>query len=435
MDRINEGSKRRTVSTNLDFDTCINKTNGQGYEKECLSSISCDSGEDDTLKLPSHHDVSKRKTGSKPMPNNSNNKQSTNSSGNEGVGFTTVSSACLPSGEKKVFRYSSKSKVGNGSFGVVYKVLGQQEPNETYAIKKVLQDERYKNRELQIIRTLNHASVCDLKFFYYSKSPTSSETYLHLVLEFIPENLNQVTRRYRYEKKNMPISLVKLYAYQIYRSLAYIHSKDICHRDIKPQNLLVDTRRGILKLCDFGSAKILSADEPNVSYICSRYYRAPELIFGSSYYTSQIDIWSAGCVFSELLTNESLFPGENGTQLLIKIIKTLGSPTKDDIACMNPEYTDFHYSKMPGTGLASTIPISVETKNDHTDLLQALSSSLVYKPKERLTAIQILTLPLFKEIKPTYMNDVNGHHKDLFTFSNEELRLANSEQQKAVLMS
>lgn len=86
----------------------------------------------------------------------------------------------------------------------------------------------------------------------------------------------------------MPILEIKIYIYQLFRSLAYIHSQGICHRDIKPQNLLLDPNTGVLKLCDFGSAKILVQNEPNVSYICSRYYRAPELIFGATNYTTKI---------------------------------------------------------------------------------------------------------------------------------------------------
>src|SRR6266699_1655720 len=89
-------------------------------------------------------------------------------------------------------------------------------------------------------------------------------------------------------KTTMPILEVKLYIYQLFRALAYIHSQGICHRDIKPQNLLLDPTTGVLKLCDFGSAKILVENEPNVSYICSRYYRAPELIFGATNYTTKI---------------------------------------------------------------------------------------------------------------------------------------------------
>lgn len=88
----------------------------------------------------------------------------------------------------------------------------------------------------------------------------------------------------------MPILLVKLYAYQMLRALANIHAMGVCHRDIKPQNLLVDRNSHVLKLCDFGSAKRLHATEQNIAYICSRYYRAPELIFGAVHYTVAIDV-------------------------------------------------------------------------------------------------------------------------------------------------
>ena len=91
--------------------------------------------------------------------------------------------------------------------------------------------------------------------------------------------------------QRIPSLYIKLYMYQMARSLAYIHSLGVCHRDIKPQNLLVNTTTHQLKLCDFGSAKILVRGEPNISYICSRYYRAPELIFGATAYTTATDIW------------------------------------------------------------------------------------------------------------------------------------------------
>lgn len=114
------------------------------------------------------------------------------------------------------------------------------------------------------------------------------------MLEYIPETVYRASRYFNKMKTTMPILEVKLYIYQLFRSLAYIHSQGICHRDIKPQNLLLDPNSGILKLCDFGSAKILVENEPNVSYICSRYYRAPELIFGATNYTTKI---GACCCF------------------------------------------------------------------------------------------------------------------------------------------
>lgn len=162
------------------------------------------------------------------------------------------------------------------------------------------------NRELQIMRIVRHPNIVELKAFYYSNGdrvglrpfdpPTQSlmqagqkdEVYLNLVLEFVPETVYRASRYFNKMKTTMPILEVKLYIYQLFRSLAYIHSQGICHRDIKPQNLLLDPNSGILKLCDFGSAKILIENEPNVSYICSRYYRAPELIFGATNYTTKI---------------------------------------------------------------------------------------------------------------------------------------------------
>jgi glycogen synthase kinase 3 beta len=170
------------------------------------------------------------------------------------------------------------------------------------------------NRELQIMRIVRHPNIVELKAFYYSNGERVSakdttrnsqthvlqrdEVYLNLILEFVPETVYRASRYFNKMKTVMPILEVKLYIYQLFRSLAYIHSQGICHRDIKPQNLLLDPATGVLKLCDFGSAKILVENEPNVSYICSRYYRAPELIFGATNYTTKI----GGCFFVYYVT-------------------------------------------------------------------------------------------------------------------------------------
>ena len=120
-------------------------------------------------------------------------------------------------------------------------------------------------------------------------------------MDYIPETVYRVLKHYNKMKQSVPPLLVKLYAYQSFRALSYIHSLGYCHRDIKPQNLLVNPESHTLKICDFGSAKRLIRGEVNVGYICSRYYRAPELIFGATDYTTAIDVWSVGCVVAELL--------------------------------------------------------------------------------------------------------------------------------------
>lgn len=208
---------------------------------------------------------------------------------------------------KQTISYMAERVVGHGSFGVVFQAKCL-ETGEAVAIKKVLQDKRYKNRELQTMRILDHPNVVALKHCFFSTTE-KEELYLNLVLEYVPETVHRVIKHYNKMNQRMPMIYVKLYSYQIFRALAYIHgSIGVCHRDIKPQNLLVNPHTHQVKLCDFGSAKVLVKGEPNISYICSRYYRAPELIFGATEYTTAIDIWSGGCVLAELLLGQPLFP-------------------------------------------------------------------------------------------------------------------------------
>ncbi|KAI8333168.1 kinase-like domain-containing protein [Chlamydoabsidia padenii] len=315
--------------------------------------------------------------------------------------------------------YSNYKVAGNGSFGVVYQAKLLR-TGEDVAIKKVLQDRRFKNRELQIMRSVWHPNIVALKAFFYSNGDgKKDEVYLNLVLEYVPETVYRATRQYAKAKQPMPILYVKLYTYQLLRSLAYIHSLGICHRDIKPQNLLLDPSSGILKLCDFGSAKTLVPGELNVSYICSRYYRAPELIFGATTYTVAIDIWSAGCVMAELMLCQPLFPGESGIDQLVEIIKVLGTPTKDQLLAMNPNYTEHRFPQINSHPFSKvfrsrTPPEAVE----FVDLL------LRYTPSSRLTAIDAMAHPFFDDLRnPTTKLNQDKALPPLFNFTEHELSI------------
>jgi len=335
---------------------------------------------------------------------------SSSSSGPKDAGTTKA-----PDADKWTFE--NERIIGNGSFGVVYQATVKGNGKEV-AIKKVLQDKRFKNRELQIMKMLDHINVTTLHHYFYTEGEKADETYLNLVMDFVPGTVYSISRQYSKAKKQFPSLYMKLYTYQLCRSLAYIHSLGVCHRDIKPQNLLVHPETHMLKLCDFGSAKILVKGEPNVSYICSRYYRAPELIFGATDYTCCIDVWSAGCVLAELLLGVPLFPGESGVDQLVEIIKVLGTPTLDEIQSMNQNYTEYKFPQVKPHPWPKVF--RPRTSQDAIDLV---SQFLRYAPQTRLKPLEGCTLPFFDELRQEGLRLPNSglQPPPLFDFKPQEL--------------
>lgn len=216
----------------------------------------------------------------------------------------------------------------------------------------------------------------------------------------------------------LPLLYVKLYLYQLSRALSHIHNLGICHRDIKPQNLLVDPTTQQLKLCDFGSAKALVPGEPNVSYICSRYYRAPELIFGSTDYTTAIDIWSQGCVGAELLLGQPLFPGDSGVDQLVEIIKVLGTPTKEEIRSMNSNYIEFKFPQIKSCQWKK-----IFRNKTPEDAMDFIAATLAYTPSKRVKPLEGCAHPFFDELRQesTRLPNGGGALPALFDFTPREL--------------
>jgi glycogen synthase kinase 3 beta len=181
----------------------------------------------------------------------------------------------------------------------------------------------------------------------------------------------------------------------------------------------VDPRACVLKLCDFGSAKTLVRGEPNVSYICSRYYRAPELIFGATNYTTAVDIWSMGCVLAEMLLGEPLFPGESAGDQLVEIIKVLGTPTREQVFSMNPSQVDQRLSQVKPHPWSKVF--RAHTPPEAVDLVARF---LQYVPEKRLKPMEALAHPFFAELRNPATRLPGGKPlPSLFDFVPDELAL------------
>jgi len=303
--------------------------------------------------------------------------------------------------------YENPINIGHGSFGTVSKAQLIHPKFEVIAIKKVLQDKRFKNRELSIMKSINHNNITKLYYYNYESDSTSNNNnnlYLNLLMEFLPTTLYKRNQSFTLQNKFMPLNEVKIYIYQSLKALDYLHDQNICHRDIKPQNILInhhpeDDYLKFAKICDFGSAKKLSSNEQNVSYICSRYYRAPELIFGSTNYTTKIDIWSIGCVFAELLIGQPLFPGESGIDQLVEIIKILGTPTNDDIISMNNNYTNHKFPIIKKISFIKIFKNLNSNIDQHVRILNFLEKFLLFNPNKRISAKDALKDEWFRDLK------------------------------------
>ena len=282
--------------------------------------------------------------------------------------------------------------VGQGVFGIVYLAMGTD--GSLVAIKKVLEDPRYKSRELEIMQTLKNRNVVSLKTYFETAGRRPNEVYLNLVMEYLPMTLHQFALSYRKERKYPPLLYIKIFSFQIFAGLNYLHRNGITHRDLKPQNILVDKDSGELKLCDFGSAKKLNPKEKSVSYIASRFYRAPELMFDCVYYTSAIDVWAAGCVVAELFcSGVPLFAGETSDAQLDEVMRVIGGPTELDLKSFpHPHHMQVEPYAIE-TPLCERLP-----KHAPKELIDLLQKIFVYNPQKRLTAKQCMDHPFFDDL-------------------------------------
>ena len=252
-------------------------------------------------------------------------------------------------------------------------------------------DRRYHNRELQMMKVMEHDNVVRLRHFFDKPGRKRDETFLYLVMDYLPETIRSVALKHHKRAKRFHVDHIRAYLAQTFKALEYIHARRICHRDIKPDNLLCDPASLKCRLCDFGCSKVLVKGQPNVSYICSRYYRAPELMFGATEYSVSVDVWSVGTILMELLLGHLPFQGQDSTQQhLVEIMKLLGTPTDRDLLAMRATCCADDLPKLKPYPWERVFPAS--TAAEAVDLAQRL---LRYDPDERLTASMALAHPFF----------------------------------------
>ncbi|KAJ8552126.1 hypothetical protein K7X08_028569 [Anisodus acutangulus] len=220
-----------------------------------------------------------------------------------------------------------------------------------------------------------------------------SEKRLYLVFEYLDLDL----------KKHMDSSpefskdprVVKTFLYQMLRGIAYCHSHRVLHRDLKPQNLLIDPRTKVLKLADFGLGRAFGIPVRTFTHeVVTLWYRAPEILLGSRHYSTPVDVWSAGCIFAEMVNQRRpLFPGDSEIDELFKIFRAVGTPNEDTWPGVTslPDYKSA-FPKWPAKDLATVVP------NLDISGLDLLGKMLCLDPSKRITARSALEHEYFKDI-------------------------------------
>ncbi|KAK6936490.1 Protein kinase domain, partial [Dillenia turbinata] len=228
--------------------------------------------------------------------------------------------------------YEKVEKIGEGTYGVVYKARDRV-TNETIALKKIRLEQEDEGvpstaiREISLLKEMQHGNIVR-KLRSRLQDVVHSEKRLYLVFEYLDLDL----------KKHMDSSpefskdarLIKMFLYQILRGIAYCHSHRVLHRDLKPQNLLIDRRTNALKLADFGLARAFGIPVRTFTHeVVTLWYRAPEILLGSRHYSTPVDVWSVGCIFAEMVNQRPLFPGDSEIDELFKIFRVMGTPNED----------------------------------------------------------------------------------------------------------
>lgn len=275
-------------------------------------------------------------------------------------------------------KYQKLEKVGEGTYGIVYKAKSLV-TGEILALKRIrleAEDEGIPStaiREISLLKELRHPNIVRLYDVVHQ------EKKLTLVFEYLDQDLKKYLDCCL---NGMELMIMKSFLYQLLTGVAYCHHHRVLHRDLKPQNLLIN-REGELKLADFGLARAFGIPVRSYTHeVVTLWYRAPDVLLGSRKYSTPVDIWSIGCIFAEMVNGQTLFTGTSEQSQLETIFKHLGTPTEalfPGISELPDWRANFEQHPAPKT-LQSLVP-SLEPSG--VDLLESM---LTYDPARRITA-------------------------------------------------
>ncbi|TFK38377.1 kinase-like domain-containing protein [Crucibulum laeve] len=292
-------------------------------------------------------------------------------------------------------RYAKIEKVGEGTYGVVYKARDVSN-NSIVALKKIrleAEDEGVPStaiREISLLKELKDDNIVKLLDIVHADQK------LYLVFEFLDVDLKRYIETGNQNRTPIPPAIVKKFTHQLNSGLLYCHSHRILHRDLKPQNLLIDNRDN-LKLADFGLARAFGIPMRTYTHeVVTLWYRAPEVLLGSRHYSTAIDMWSVGCIFAEMaMQGAPLFPGDSEIDQIFKIFRILGTPSEDSWPGVSqlPDYkpTFPQWSRQELTRIVPTLD---------ENGLDMLKRTLTYDSAKRISAKRALVHPYFADYKP-----------------------------------
>ena len=292
---------------------------------------------------------------------------------------------------KNIFGYKRLGLIDSGTYGKVFKVRNFKF-KKLYACKEIKLSEKKDGinfialREINLLLSINHPNII---FVRETKLNCFAEKFF-IIMEYCNFDIKSILE----SKTKFSFHQVKMIIKQLLHGISVLHDNFVVHRDLKTSNILIN-KKGVLKICDFGMARIFNINSNLMSQeVVTLWYRPPEILLGQKNYTSSVDLWAIGCILFELITSEVLFSGKSELDQLIKIFNVLGAPTSEIWLNLHsiPSTQKIIFPLQPYNSVFSKMCQKIDVIT-----INLIQKFLVYDPKKRINASVALKHNFFKD--------------------------------------